>query len=156
MKMLSLSKPKITVLFALLITLFTAQVTLPVAAAPSNCPTDNSSQSVVLQSINNETGNNCDSSGVTSTISTAVSILSYVVGAASIIMVIAAGFRYVTSGGDSGRVSSAKNTLIYALVGLAIAALAQFLVHYVLSNADNSVQPCPSNSAIAASDPKCK
>jgi hypothetical protein len=48
-------------------------------------------------------------------------------------MIIVGGFRYITSGGDSSNVSGAKNTLIYAVVGLVIVALAQFIVRYVLS-----------------------
>ena len=57
-------------------------------------------------------------------------------GVLAIIMVIVAGFKYIVSGGDSGKVGSAKNTLIYALVGIAIAVFAQFLVHFVI-NASN-------------------
>jgi hypothetical protein len=158
MKILRFLKPKILPVLALLVALISAQVVVPAASA--DCPGDNSSQSVVLQSVNNETGNNCDSGGVTNTISVAVNILSYVVGAAAIIMIIAAGFRYTTSGGDSNRVSSAKSTLIYALVGLAIAVLAQLLVHFVLSNA-NGAQPCPTNPDpskpdVPISSPACK
>ena len=68
-----------------------------------------------------------------------VNIFSIIVGITAIIMVIYGGFRYITSGGDSGKVGNAKNTLIYAIVGLIIVALAQFLVHYVLTTATNSV-----------------
>jgi hypothetical protein len=64
-----------------------------------------------------------------------VNIFSIVVVAAAVIMIIYSGFRYVTSGGDSGRVGGAKNSLIYAIIGLVIVALAQLIVHYVLYNA---------------------
>jgi hypothetical protein len=57
-----------------------------------------------------------------------IDLLSYIIGIAAVIMIIFAGFRYVTSGGDSGSVKNAKNTLIYAIVGLAIAALVQVIV----------------------------
>ncbi|MDB5168780.1 MAG: hypothetical protein JWO41_136 [Candidatus Saccharibacteria bacterium] len=67
--------------------------------------------------------------------STIVNLLSVVVGIVSVIMIIYGGFKYITSGGDSGNVSGAKNTLVYAIVGLIIVALAQFIVHYVLSTA---------------------
>jgi hypothetical protein len=67
-----------------------------------------------------------------------VKIFSIVVGAISIIMIIYGGFRYITSGGDSNRVGGAKNTLIYAIIGLIIVALAQLIVHFVLSTASNS------------------
>jgi Type IV secretion system pilin len=69
-----------------------------------------------------------------------VNLFSIIVGIVAVIMIIYGGFRYITSGGDSGRVGSAKNTLIYAIIGLIIVALAQFIVHYVLQTATNSVQ----------------
>jgi hypothetical protein len=62
-----------------------------------------------------------------------VNILSIVAGIAAVIMIIVAGIRYTTSGGDSNATSGAKNALVYALIGIAIAALAQVLVHFVLS-----------------------
>lgn len=68
-----------------------------------------------------------------------VNVFSVIVGATAIIMIIYGGFRYITSGGDSGRVGTAKNTLIYAIVGLIIVALAQVIVHYVLNKAATSV-----------------
>lgn len=69
-----------------------------------------------------------------------VNLLSIIVGVVAVIMIIVGGFRYITSGGESGNVSGAKNTLIYAIVGLVIVALAQFIVHFVLSSATSSIQ----------------
>lgn len=63
----------------------------------------------------------------------AVNLFSIVVGAVAVIMIIYGGFRYITSGGDSGNVGNAKNTLIYAIVGLIIVALAQIIVQFVLT-----------------------
>lgn len=62
-----------------------------------------------------------------------VTLFSIIVGAISVVMIIYGGFRYITSGGDSGRVGNAKNTLIYAIIGLVIVALAQLIVHFVLA-----------------------
>ena len=62
-----------------------------------------------------------------------INILSIIVGVISVIMIIIGGLRYVTSGGDSNNVSSAKNTIIYALVGLVIVALAQVIVKFVIT-----------------------
>lgn len=73
-----------------------------------------------------------------------VDLFSIIVGAVSIVMIIYGGFRYITSGGDSGRVGNAKNTLIYAIVGLVIVALAQLIVHFVLTQA-NSVGAPPNS-----------
>lgn len=61
-----------------------------------------------------------------------VNILSIIVGIVAVIMIIIGGFKYITSSGDSGNISSAKNTVIYALVGLVIVALAQVIVRFVL------------------------
>ena len=51
----------------------------------------------------------------------------------AVMMIIVGGFRYITSGGASDSVSSAKNTIIYAIVGLVVVALAQFIVQFVLN-----------------------
>ena len=64
-----------------------------------------------------------------------VNIVSIIVAIVAVIMIIIGGFKYITSGGDSGKVSSAKNTIIYAIVGLIVVALAQFIVKFVLSKA---------------------
>jgi hypothetical protein len=62
-----------------------------------------------------------------------VNIFSLIVGVVAVIMIIIGGLRYITSGGESGNVSTAKNTIIYAIVGLVVVALAQFIVHFVLA-----------------------
>lgn len=64
---------------------------------------------------------------------TIVNILSAIVGIVAVIMLIIGGFRYITAGGDSNSINSAKNTIIYALVGAVIATLAQVIVRFVLS-----------------------
>jgi type IV secretion system pilin len=96
----------------------------------------------------------CGTDTLTSTISGIISVLSIVVGIAAVITIIVAGLKYVTSGGDSAKVGSAKSTLAYALVGVAIAALAQFLVHFALNRAVGA-QPCPYNSQFTLSDAAC-
>jgi predicted permease len=68
-----------------------------------------------------------------------VNIFSIIVGIVAVIMIIYGGFRYITSGGDSNNVSTAKNTLIYAIIGLIVVALAQFIVHYVLQTTTQAV-----------------
>jgi uncharacterized membrane protein YuzA (DUF378 family) len=77
----------------------------------------------------------CNDTGVNGAISLAVNILSLVVGAAAVITLIWAGFKYITSGGDTNKVANAKSTLIYAIVGIAVVGLTQVLVHLVLSSA---------------------
>lgn len=61
-----------------------------------------------------------------------INIFSIIVGVAAVIMIIIGGLRYIISGGDSGNVTSAKNTILYAIIGLVVVALAQFIVRFVL------------------------
>ncbi|HPD98958.1 MAG TPA: pilin [Candidatus Saccharibacteria bacterium] len=78
------------------------------------------------------------SEGVNDTVNLIINIFSWVVGVVSVIMIIYGGFRYITSGGDAGSVTSAKNTILYAIVGLIIVALAQVIVKFVLGNVANT------------------
>lgn len=64
-----------------------------------------------------------------------LNILSVIVGIAAIIMIIVAGLRYITSAGEAEKVKGAKNTLLYAVIGLIIVALAQTITHFVLTEA---------------------
>lgn len=73
--------------------------------------------------------------GLGKIISTIITVLSIVVGAVSVIMIIVGGFRYVISGGDSNATQGAKNTIMYALIGLVIVLFAQVIVRFVISNA---------------------
>lgn len=81
-------------------------------------------------------GENCSVGGPTinRTLDRVVNIFSAVAGIAAVIMIVIGGFRYVTSGGDSGSVSAAKRTVLYALVGLVVVGIAQILVKFVLTD----------------------
>ncbi|MEJ0072787.1 MAG: pilin [Candidatus Saccharibacteria bacterium] len=75
---------------------------------------------------------------INSIVKTIINVFSLVVGIVAVIMIIVGGFRYITSGGDSNNITSAKNTIIYALIGLVIVALAQFIVQFVLNKVTTS------------------
>ena len=62
-----------------------------------------------------------------------VNIFLFAVGALSVIMLIWGGIRYTTSAGDSNKVQAAKNTVLYAIVGLVVAILAYAIVNMVIS-----------------------
>ena len=72
---------------------------------------------------------------VNNLITTVINIISVLVGVVAVIMIIWGGFKYITSGGDSSNISAAKNTILFAIVGLIIVALAQIIVRFVLSRA---------------------
>ena len=70
-------------------------------------------------------------SGVFSQIS---NVLLFIVGAIAVIMIVIGGLRYVISGGDSSQVQAAKNTILYALVGVIVAILAYAAVNFVVGS----------------------
>ena len=57
----------------------------------------------------------------------------YIVGIIAVIMLIIGGIKYVISGGDSKKVTDAKNTILYAIIGLIIAFLSYAIVNFVIS-----------------------
>lgn len=63
---------------------------------------------------------------------TIVNVLLFIIGAISVIMLIVGGIRYTISAGDSNAVTGAKNTILYAIVGLIVAFLAFAVVNWVL------------------------
>ena len=62
--------------------------------------------------------------GAEGTFRTITNVLLFLIGAISVIMLIIGGLRYVVSGGDSTAVQNAKNTILYAIVGIVVAILA--------------------------------
>ena len=61
-----------------------------------------------------------------------IDVLSLIVGIVSVVMIIIGGLRYITSSGDSANVTNAKNTILYAIVGLVIVLFAQTIVRFVV------------------------
>jgi len=66
-----------------------------------------------------------------------VRVLNWFIGAAAVVcvvMLIAAGYSYMTAGGDEQKVGKATKTLTNAIIGLAICFIAVILVNFVLEN----------------------
>ena len=57
-----------------------------------------------------------------------------IAGAIAVIVIILAGFKYVTSQGEASKINQAKNSIIYASIGLTVDALAFVIVNFVLSH----------------------
>lgn len=89
----------------------------------------------------NANDGSCDATDSSSTdkvnglITLVINIFSLVVGVVAVIMIIIGGLKYITSSGDSNNITSAKNTILYAIIGLVVVALAQFIVKFVLNKA---------------------
>lgn len=65
---------------------------------------------------------------------TITNVLLFIIGAISVIMLIIGGIRYTVSNGDAAAVTSAKNTILYAVIGIVIAILAYALVNFVIGS----------------------
>ena len=84
---------------------------------------------------NGQTANLFGSTGIFSTIT---NVLLFLLGAISVIMIIVGGLRYVISGGNSNNVTAAKNTILYAIVGVIIAMLSYAIINFVLGSFTNN------------------
>lgn len=65
---------------------------------------------------------------------TVTNVLLFIIGAIAVIMLIIGGIRYVLSGGDQTQVTSAKNTILYAIIGIVVAILAFAAVDFVIDS----------------------
>lgn len=127
--------------------LFVSTVSLPAASAldlPAAQPrlVAASSQDAACKGLDQLGGTSCTVAGNSNAENkvgrignVVVNIISLIAGIMAVIMIMVSGFRYITSGGDSNKVSAAKHALIYALIGLAIVGLSQILIRLVLSTA---------------------
>lgn len=69
---------------------------------------------------------------INNTIRTVIRTFQIIVGLISVIMIIFGGLKYITSGGESNSVKGAKNTILYAVIGLVVVAIAEAIVQFVL------------------------
>ena len=76
----------------------------------------------------------CKSQGdsATNMITTVINILLYLVGIIAVIMIVIGGVRYTTSNGNATHVKEAKDTILYAIVGLIVAMMAYAIVNFVV------------------------
>lgn len=131
---------KIKAVLLILLTAFVITAPVATSAVVFAAPDINEG---LCQGANLEIGSDCDittigeqgTDKINALIATVINIFSLVVGVVAVIMIIIGGLKYITSGGDSGNVTGAKNTILYAIIGLVIVALSQFIVKFVLGKA---------------------
>jgi hypothetical protein len=70
----------------------------------------------------------------TSLIKTVIDTMLFLLGSIAVIMIVIGGIRYTTSNGESSQIKSAKDTIMYAIVGLAIAILSYAIVNFVVGS----------------------
>ena len=67
---------------------------------------------------------------VTGIINGVIAVLGFV----CVVVMIVGGVNYMTSAGDTNKVTKAKNTILYGLIGLVICVLAFAIVNFVITN----------------------
>jgi hypothetical protein len=67
------------------------------------------------------------------TLTVVINLLSFIAGILAVIFVMYGGFKYIVSTGDAGKVTSAKNTILYALVGIVVVVISRLLILFILS-----------------------
>jgi hypothetical protein len=124
---------------------------IPSGSGSGSCTSAASCACTEANAVNTSGTNSCDANtsgqeigGLANTI---INIMSIIVGVIAVIMIIVGGIKYATSGGDQNNLESAKNTIVYALVGLVIAVLAQVLIHFVINRVSTSTSKNPSSSS---------
>lgn len=66
-------------------------------------------------------------------IKTVINLLLFLLGAVSVFMIVLAGHRYTRSQGDAAMVKSAKDTILYAIIGLVVAVLSYSIINFTLA-----------------------
>lgn len=61
-------------------------------------------------------------------------IVFSIIGALSLLVLVIAGFTFITSQGEPQKVSQARNAIIYAAAGLAVSILAVSIVGFVIGH----------------------
>jgi len=111
--------------------------TAPAYALYTGSPVMADFKSDACTGVTDVAGGSCDGNTATNSLNGAIKatidILSAIVGVAAIIVLIISGLRFITASGDTSSVATARSGIIYALVGLVIVAMAQFIVHFVLA-----------------------
>jgi uncharacterized membrane protein YidH (DUF202 family) len=80
-------------------------------------------------------GNGCTAqsgSSVDSVLKRGLNLFSAIIGIIAVVMIMVGGLKYITSQGDASNTAAAKNTILYAAIGLVVVALAQVIVRFVL------------------------
>jgi len=82
----------------------------------------------------NAVGGDENTTDLNAFIKTIINVLLFVIGAVAVVMIIIGGIRYVTSNGEQAHVKAAKDTILYAVVGLVVAMLAYAIVNFVVAS----------------------
>ncbi len=106
--------------------------TLFFAGTPVQAESCGSAKQCIDQGLS-ASGTSSTPNSLSSVLTTVTNILLFLMGAVSVIMIIIGGFRYVTSQGDQTQMQSAKNTILYAVIGVVVSIAAYAIVSFVVA-----------------------
>ena len=118
---------KVTLASLMVMLGLSAGAVLPAATAYADA------NATVQQGVN-QVGGTENPTSLESFIKSVIGVLFFVVGSVSVIMLIVGGIMYASASGDQGRIKTAKDTVLYAVIGLVVAILAYAIVNFVLKN----------------------
>lgn len=104
----------------------------PIAVFADNCSTEVCSGNYP-ESVKSACG--CDTSNTNTLPNVIVNILNGVIavaGVIAVVFVIVGGVQYMTSSGDANKVKKAKDTILYAIIGLIVCVLSFAIVNFVI------------------------
>lgn len=135
MKILSKAK---YILASLAVAVFGAVAVATPTFAGVYCPDGTYKEGDTL-SVCDGSGEGSDARGANlmGTLNVIINVALGVIGFLAVVMIIFGGVQYTTSAGDAAKVTKAKNTIMYGIIGLVIALLAYAIVNFILSNVFN-------------------
>lgn len=110
-------------------------VLLPMTASAADCATTKGTMNITNGAgCSQGTGVPTELFGTGGMFTTIANVALYIIGAVSVLMLIYGGIRYTISGGETASVTAAKNTILYAIVGIVVALLAYAIVNFVITS----------------------
>lgn len=124
---------KMKLMIATFIAMIGMATALPLVSADHAMAADDAA-SKILQGTS-DVGGSDNKTKLEDQIKTVVNIMLFLLGAIAVIMIIIGGIRYATSNGDSSQTKAAKDTILYAVVGLVVAIMAYAIVNFIVGTA---------------------
>lgn len=133
MKSVSIKKLVLSAIISILG--FSMVATLPTFADTDICSLDVSAEVKAAAGCSG-TGVSVDT--LPSVIVRILNAIILVAGLIAVVFVVIGGINYMTSSGDAAKIKKAKDTILYAIIGLVVCALAFAIVNFVINNILNS------------------
>ncbi|MEX0668673.1 MAG: hypothetical protein WD061_02990 [Candidatus Saccharimonadales bacterium] len=127
--------------FSLIASLIILAVAISIVAVPDTTLSQSATQLACEGAGGTWTSGECvsdDGTTVEDIIKSVINVLLIIIGAASVIMIIIGGIRFVVSQGDSSAIESARNTILYAVIGIVVAFLAYAAVNFVTGSLEDT------------------